>query len=366
MAHAMAGTPGASAGPRGKVIVEATVEFPRNGEGSFVCLRSGELVYFYGAWPTTGDDAKGTCIARVVSKDNGETWSAPSIVLREADRDLYHPGLVRLAEGRLGLAYTKRKSGTKLAEKVFRSSRDDGATWSDEVPISDGGWRYYITGAHDRLVRLANGRLVCPTFLSRNNSAVVIGKQAVAAALVYTSDDQGATWQRRTPSPLCARDGAAEPHCEEPGVVEWRPGHLLMFCRTARGTLYESRSTDHGETWSPLAASTLPGPRAPARLERIPGSDSILVVWNSQVSGKDWHKGARLTLACQTSPDGGRTWENYTQLEYDGKTWYDYPNVLWVRDTLHVAYRATGGAPGGRHGTVVRYLKLDRGSLLRR
>ena len=352
-------TPEAFPGPRGRVIVPSSDEFPRNGEGSFVVLAGGVLAYYYGAWPSAGDDARGTRIARITSKDDGDTWTPPAVVLKEDGQDLYHPCLARLANGAVGLAYTKRRSGTKLAEKVFRSSRDEGATWSDEVPISDGKWKRYITGAHDRLVRLESGRLIVPVFMAMLNSSVVVGGKPVAASLVFASDDHGLTWQRKTPSPQFIAEGSGDRNCEEPCVVEWRKGQLLMVHRTLRGWLYESRSTDNGETWSPPTRSTVANPRAPARLERIPGSGHILMIHNPHTSGRDWHKGARLVLASQTSPDGGLTWEHYRQLEYDGKTWYDYPSVFWVGDTLHVAYRATAGALGTSR-TDVRYLKLKR------
>ena len=362
--RAFAGEPGPA--PRGKVIVAATRQFPRNGEGSFLAVSGGKLVYFYGAWPTTSDSARETCLAKVVSADGGDSWSQPAVVLKEAGQDLYHPCAVRTGDGAVGLAYTKRRSGTKLAEKVFRRSRDEGATWSGETTISDGAWKHYITGAHDRLVRLESGRLIIPVFMAELNSAVKIDGKAVAAALVFASDDHGRTWRRMTPEPLCIRDGRANRNCEEPCIVEHAPGKLLMVMRTLRGWLYQCRSEDNGRTWSRPARSTVANPRAPARLERIPGTGTILMVHNPHVSGEGWHKGARVILAARTSRDGGRTWSDPRQIEHTGAdTWYDYPSVYWTGDVLHLAYRSVPRGGKGWKRVDVRYQRLAKAWLTR-
>jgi len=357
-------TPDAPQAPRGTMLVAPTERFPRNGEGSFILLDGGTLAYYYGAWPSASDAAHGTCIARIVSTDGGRTWSEPSIVLEQPDQDLYHPGMVRADDGSIGMAYTRRHSGTKRAEKVYRFSTDEGVTWSGEVAVSDGGWKHYITGAHDRLVKLQGGRLVVPVFYAELNSPVVVGGKPVAAALVFVSDDHGRTWHRKTPEPLYIREGDGPRNCEEPGIVEYAPGKLLMVHRTLRGWLYESRSEDGGETWTAPARSGIRNPRAPARLERVPGGDAVLMVHNSHVTGEGWHQGARHILALRISTDGGRSWHGYRELEYQqDNVWYDYPSVYWTDDQLHLAYR---GIPRGENAwrrVDVLYQKLDRKSL---
>ncbi len=347
--------------PCGKLLVEATTRFPRNGEGTFVKLPSGELAYYYGAWPSTSDAARQTCIARIVSRQGGRTWSSPEIVLREEGQDLYHPGAVRAADGTLGLAYTRRRSGTRQAEKVFRYSSDDGRSWSDEVAVSDGQWKYYTTGAHDRLVRLESGRLITPVFYAQLNSPERVGGKPVAAAMVFSSDDHGRTWNRGTPEPLYIRDGKRDPHCEEPCIVEVEPDELLMVFRTLRGFLYESRSEDGGRTWTGPCRSPLANPRAPARLEKIPGRDAILVVHNPDTARDGWHRGARLRLVVRTSRDGGRTWSDARELEHSRRDhWYDYPSVLWDGDVLHLAYRSVPRGSKGWKRVDVLYQRVTR------
>ena len=205
--RALAGQPGPA--PRGKVIVAATRQFPRNGEGSFLKRAGGKLVYFYGAWPTTSDSARETCI------------------------------------------------------------------------------------------------------------------------------------------------------------VEHAPGKLLMVLHTLRGWLYQSRSEDDGRTWSRPVRSSVANPRAPARLEKIPGTGAILMVHNPHVSGEGWHKGARVVLAARTSRDGGRTWSDPRQIEHTGAgTWYDYPSVYWTGDVLHLAYRSVPRGGKGPKRVDVRYQRLNKAWLL--
>lgn len=88
-----------------------------------------------------------------------------------------------------------------------------------------------------------------------------------------------------------------------------------MIGRTSAGRLYWCESRDRGETWTKPAPSPLLSPEAPANVARLPGSDDLLVIWNSQcVTNANSMLGQRLTLASAVSRDGGKTWGDYREI----------------------------------------------------
>jgi len=350
-------TPGTGTEDRGRVLIAGAPPFPRNGEGDLLLLRNGELVYIYGQWPGSGDFAAETRIGMMRSPDQGATWSKPSTLFYEPGHDLYHASLVRMNNGEIGLTYTHRirqridgKSIMK-GEKVFRYSRDECQTWSDEILISDGSWQYYQTSANDRLTLLENGRLVHPV----SRSFVPDNPEKQISTLVYTSDDQGRTWQRRTPKPLEVGDPAGIPYFHEARIIEHAPGQLLMYGRTRTGWLWESRSTDHGDSWTAPQRSTVRGPVSPMMMENIPGQPGILLIWNPLVAVRGTLAGDRKILASQISEDGGRTWDHYRQIEYRSPKagHYCYTSCTWIGETLHLTYF-------GMHGSRVMYRSLPK------
>ena len=342
--------------PRGKVIAAHTAEAPRAGEGSFLLLNDGTLIYVYGSFTGMGDTSRSR-IGIVRSRDNGDAWSAPQILFEDPEVSLLHPSLVRLPGGGVGLAYSRLWGATKAA-KFFRYSKDEGKTWSAEVPVSDGSFGY-MTGAHDRLIRVGRQRIINTV----HAKIVIKGSSRQLGTFIFASDDDGLTWHNKTPRPLTTTANPSnlpESGFLETSIVELDGGELYMVGRTTSGWLYESRSKDAGDTWSEPAQSPLANPAAPARLTRIPGTSTVVVLRNAGVdlSGGAWHGGARLVLSTQTSDDGGRTWGHYRELEHslDG-TWYDYPSVYWVGDMLHVAYRSISQSP---RFSDVRYQRVPK------
>ncbi|MBI1368365.1 MAG: hypothetical protein GC162_06890 [Planctomycetes bacterium] len=327
----------------GTVFTDPVPGFERASEGDMIDLRDGSLLFAYGQWPTYSDDAQGVRLGMRRSTDGGKTWTEPVALMSDPKYDLYHPSLARLGNGELGLSYTKRlpaEPRQQKGEKAFRWSSDEGKTWSDEVLISDGDWQFYQTSAVDRLLVTSSGRLVHPVSRRRIQS-----KPYLIGTLIYTSDDHGRTWQRRTPDPI---EEKRRGMFHEADVVEYAPGKLLMLGRTMAGRFYESRSEDNGDSWSEGVPSNIPSAVAPPKLLRDPADGSILLVWNPYVGGGDTHAlGPRLILGMWRSRDGGRTWSGYRQLVYkpdlittarNGYTGFCYASGLFVGDTLHLTF----------------------------
>ena len=279
------------------------------------------------------------------SKDRGRTWSAGE-PLQTGNEPIIGTGaptcLVRLQSGKLGLLYG-RFSGTAggtLAGYAlcFRTSDDEGDSWSEEIPINLPGET--ASNYHDVLFQLRSGRLVLPTrfcppctfpeLKDAGAYGTFQGKRfkteghahgpEIDTSQVYFSDDEGNTW-RRSPQDIVIwhQDGYGGMWpCDEPGAVQLRDGRLLMMFRTTLGRLYQSFSDDEGLTWSLPQPTTLASSYSPCRLRVIPTTGDLLCVWN-QVSGDEIRRGfrrSRLSLAIST--DDGGSWGHFKTLEVGG------------------------------------------------
>ena len=249
---------------------------------------------------------------------------------------------MRLQSGKLGLLYGRFSGtggGTLVGyELCFRTSDDEGESWSEEVSINLSGET--ASNYHDVLFQLQSGRLVLPTRFCppcrfpelRDAGAygTFQGKRfkteghahspEIDTSQVYFSDDEGATWQRGPQDIVIWHQdgyGGMWP-CDEPGAVQLRDGRLLMMFRTTLGRLYQSISDDEGLTWSLPQPTELASSYSPCRLRTIPTTGDLLCVWN-QVSGDEIRRGfrrSRLSLAIST--DDGGSWGHFKTLEVGG------------------------------------------------
>ena len=146
---------------RGQWLGPVSAQFPRNGEGSTIRLKDGRLLHAFSRHsqsPEANPDLWPGVIVFTYSSDQAKTWTPPQVVFRNpGGLTAMQPSFVRLPNGRLGVSYSLIDSFTS-ARKVFRSSDDEGQTWSPETVISPPGG--YWTGAHDRLTVISGGRIL--------------------------------------------------------------------------------------------------------------------------------------------------------------------------------------------------------------
>jgi sialidase-1 len=127
-------------------------------------------------------------------------------------------------------------------DRVFvTKSDDDGATWATPVEITADvkpqNWSWYATGpVHG--VQLSSGRLLIPC------DHRVIGEERNRSHVVY-SDDHGATWRL---------GGVLDERTDECVAVETTDGSVYLNMRSYHGENRRAvaRSTDGGESWSPV------------------------------------------------------------------------------------------------------------------
>jgi hypothetical protein len=348
---------------------EATEAFPRHSEATAVKLKDGQILLLWSKFEGRGDNATANISgaeAHILHDDNGLAsiagatsdaaglaWGEERVVIpNDAGLNVMSPALARLADGGIGLVYSKRNSATD-ASRLFCRSDDEGATWSEPVTMPQED--VYQTGCHDRLAVLDSGRLVAPLHCTSDWNAHHLHVR------VAWSDDHGATWSLGDPIALPKVSDSGESGCIEPDVTQRADGTLLMAIRTAMGTIFRAESSDGGETWTGLRSMEVVAPVAPSLLRRIPGSDDLLLIWNWRYDWTERLGGTRRPLAAAISQDGGDSWPiaGRKTIEDDPGATYAYPSCLFVDDVAFVTYFVTpGDSPSNQRSLKIARIPL--------
>ena len=336
----------------------------RNSEGSVVELRDGRLLLYYMNFYTGATDWSAADVRGKISDDGGQTWSEPFLVEPNTARfNVGRLSLFRLPphvpvgedeelghvhHGLLAHVYVEMNDGLNR-RMIFKTSADEGETWSDPVQINDIGTLGSIAQCGDSALTLSSGRILVPAY-------ALFGE--LCASFMYYSDDDGFTWARSRGEiaiPLMQGERLfALTHFEEPVVAELRDGRLLCLGRTCLGQLYKSYSKDDGMTWTQAQPTGLAAGYAPAALKTIPESNDLLCVWN-QASGQEMADGlGRMRVSCAISKDDGESWTHFRNLDSLDDTTRVEPEA-GATDTVSEYYAMLDRTALGEQGTRTEY-----------
>lgn len=329
---------------------------PRNGEGSFIRLRDGRIMYayteYYGA---SWHDHATARISAIYSSDEGETWSERSVLMEKDDEalNIMSVSLIRLGNGDLGILYLRKfkKQDQILCMPHFMRSSDDGKSFSSPIScVSKYG--YYVVN-NDRIIRLKSGRILFP-FAYHGES----GNKLCAGSIgVCYSDDDGRSF-------CMTRSFVRSPYndkiqLQEPGLYELSDGRLWMFCRTAYGHQYQCFSNDKGESFDRVTpAFRFTSPDSPMQVRAAHGY--TLAVFNPlgysciRDDREQWNSPKRTPFVLAINRDGGVSFSDTETvceggkllpfsaccrfLEDDVENSYCYPAITEVNDGFLVAY----------------------------
>jgi sialidase-1 len=306
---------------------------PRNSEGDFIELKDGRALFVYTHFSSGANDYAKAHLAGRFSENRGATWDQEDTII------MPHPGginimsvsLLRLQDDSIALLYLHKVDKDECIP-ILLISTDEAQTWSKPMACITDPIGYYVVN-NDRMIQLKSGRLIIPAarHLKKGEKDFQPG-----AALCTISDDGGKTWhmsKTTLTAPTAIRSGY-----QEPGVLELLDGRLLLWARTSGGAQYRSLSEDQGETWSPMEKTALLSPVSPATIERIPGRNDLLLVWNDHSDVDDSRKGRRTPLRAAISKDDGQTWHVTKTLENLVDGWYCYIAMDFVGDHVLLGY----------------------------
>lgn len=181
---------------------------------------------------------------------SSDRWTAAVKLSEDAARSEQNPILFPTPEGPLWLIFTAQKSGNQDTAFVRRRvSQDDGATWGpiETLFAPEEGRGLFV---RQPPAVLADGDWLLPVFHCQG----VPGRKWVGdldTSAVKLSSDRGATWRE-----VAVPDSLG---CVHMNVVALSDGTLLAHYRSRwADSIYESRSTDGGASWSAPVPTALP------------------------------------------------------------------------------------------------------------
>jgi len=253
-------------------------------------------------------------------------WSAPVRVADGVQEDgsprqpTWNPVLFQpRGGGPLMLFYKVGPSPAKWWGMV-KTSDDDGRTWSRAQRLPAG----ILGPIKNKPVQFEGGDgkggdIICPTSVE--------SPQFGWRVCFERSSDGGLTWGS---SMFVEQDDDVK--AIQPSILVHSPTRLQALGRTKSGRMFETWSTDAGQTWSRIALIGLPNCNA--------GTDAVtlrdgrhLLAYNHSAVEK-----VRVPLNLAISEDG-KTWKAAAVLEHEPPGQYSYPAVIQSSDGLvHVAY----------------------------
>ncbi|HEU4421044.1 MAG TPA: exo-alpha-sialidase [Pilimelia sp.] len=200
-------------------------------------------------------------ICTVESDDGGRTWSPPTVVV-DSEHDDRDPKLGVTADGAVLLSYfvidwTTRPRHTALGTYVRRSD-DGGRTWSDPVPAGTA-----MSGATGRTeggyplgwAGSHGGAVQVPDGDVLLPLYGTVPTSRWQRATIVRSRDGGRTWPAATEVVLAEGDGI---HFQEPTLTVLGTGEVVALIRTTVEQAYLARSRDAGRTWSAAEPTDMP------------------------------------------------------------------------------------------------------------
>ena len=284
--------------------------FPQCHASTIVETDEGLLVAWFGG---THEKNKDVCIYTSANKNS--KWSDPKLVADGVINDslrypCWNPVLFEKENSDIVLFY---KVGPSPQEwwGVYKTSADNGKTWSEAVKIPDN----FLGPIKNKPEQLPDETILYPTSFETKNAWVVY---------VEKSDNDLKRWRK------IAIDNNGF-NAIQPTILFYGDGKIQMLCRSKERKIVETWSADNGETWTPMEATLL--------VNNNSGIDGVTTDTGLQLLVCNPVKRGRHKLAVLASYDG-KNWKNLIVLENQKEdTENSYPAIIEGSDgTFFITY----------------------------
>ena len=320
-----------------------TSEFnQRNGEGAFIKLKNGTLLFGFTEFiGNDWDDDFCARISYISSSDEGETWSAKKVLFEKPEdaKNVMSLSFLRMNNDDLGAFYiVKNLDGTDKI--VFRRSADEGLTWSEPVNCMEclEEQDYFVLN-NDRVIKLKNNRIL---FSVAKHTVLNTNKDFEPGEIhFFISDDDGNSWRKTNQVFKCPFPQNPDGY-EEPGLFQFEDGKIWCYIRTGLGFQYECFSEDNGETFSLPEPNLFFSSACSPMLVKNCGKKTV-AIFNpvpEHILRGEKEPWGRTPFVMAVSDDNGKTFtkENLFYIEDDLNNGYCYPAIYEGEGYMLVAY----------------------------
>lgn len=336
---------------------------PRNGEGSFIRLKNGVIMFGYTSFfGESFDDDATARICAVFSSDEGETWSQSRVLFEKPENagNIMSLSFLRMNNGDIGAFYIV-KNFDRTDKIVFRRSADEGETWSEPVNTLDclDEADYYVIN-NDRVIKLRSGRIL---FAAARHTVLNTDKDFTPGVICFfTSDDDGKSWYKIDTEFPCPFPSNPDGY-EEPGLYEFPDGRLWCYIRTSLGFQFETFSTDGGITWTtPEPNMFFSSPCSPMLVKDC--GEKMLAVFNPEPEhilrpeNEPW---GRTPYVLAVSEDKAQTFDKSRlyYIEDDRTNGYCYPAIIECEGGFLLAYYHSNGTDNCLDSTKIVKVMLE-------
>ncbi|HSU49877.1 MAG TPA: sialidase family protein [Segetibacter sp.] len=306
--------------------------FPQCHASTIAETPKGLVAAFFG-----GTREKNPDVEIYVCRKEGEKWTAPVSVANGIQNatlryPTWNPVLYQQPGGDLLLFYKVGPSPSTW-KGWMKSSRDNGITWSEAKALPEG----FIGPVKNKPV-LVGKRLIAPSSTEDRGWRVHF----------ELSDDYAKTWRMVGPINDGKNISAIQP------TILVHTNKLQILARSENRAIMESWSSDNGDTWTPLAKTTLPNNNS--GIDAVTLKDGRhLLVYNHILGPGNKAGGPRTPLNVSYSNDG-KTWYAALVLENSPISEYSYPSIIQSSDGMvHIVYTW--------RRQKVKYVKIDPSKL---
>ncbi len=283
--------------------------FPQCHASTLVETDNGILASWFGGTHERHQD-----VSIYTSRLTNGSWSTPEMVADGVESPTlryptWNPVLYKKDDGETVLYY---KIGPNPRDwwGVYKTSSDEGKTWSEEIKIPDN----LLGPIKNKPVRLADGTILYPSSFETQKKWTLH---------VESSDQNLENWKKTE-----IENG--DFNAIQPTVFFHPDGKLQMLCRTQEGKIGVTWSEDQGKSWTPIVASNL--------VNNNSGIDGVTLSNGYHLLVLNPIKKGRNKLSLFGSSDGVN-WEELVKLEDEKKGEFSYPAIIQAKDgTVHISY----------------------------
>jgi predicted neuraminidase len=280
-------------------------------------------------------------------------WSKPRLVAKVNDLPHWNPVLFQASDHRVHLYF---KTGASPREwKTWRIiSADEGGSWS-APEVLGGKENLYSPGpVKNKPIILTDGTCLAPNSIEDGKTWSVFVDRSHNGGMTWVHSpllsctDKNALQSAIPSQPPEEIDPVSLPGegFIQPTLWESAPGTVHMLVRSSYGKVYRSDSLDRGKTWAPLYRTDLPNNNS--GLDVVKLQDGTLVLASNPISG-NWDQ--RTPLSLVASFDNGETWAHRLDLE-SAEGEFSYPAIISTGRGIALAYSWNREKIAFWHGSI--------------